>query len=54
MQTLDPAKSLKRNFGDKDEWRCLLRELHSEDALIYTEDRDEIVVPPPSADGDMN
>ena len=45
---LDPAKSLKRKFGDKDEWRAVLRLLHSEGAVNFDESRSEIVVPLPS------
>ena len=38
---LDPAKSLKRKFGDKDEWRAVLRLLHSEGAVNFDESRSE-------------
>ena len=45
LQKIDPAKSLKRKFGDKDEWRSMLGQLQDEGALTYNQDRDEIVVP---------
>ena len=51
VQQIDPAKSLKRKFGDKDEWRVVLQQLQEEGALSFTEDRDEIVVPLPIAAG---
>ena len=44
-ESIDPAKSLKRKFSDKDEWRFELRQLHDEGNLHFAEDRDEIVVP---------
>lgn len=46
---LDPAKSLKRKFPDKDEWRGILRQLQDEGELTFTEERDEIVIPLPAA-----
>ena len=45
VQSIDPVKSLKRKFGDKDEWRSVLGQLQDEGALTYNRDRDEIVVP---------
>ena len=48
VQQIDPAKSLKRKFGDKDEWRRLLKLLQDDGALTYDESCDEIVVPVPS------
>ena len=45
---IDPAKSLKRKFGDKDEWRRVLQQLQDEGALTYNGDHDEIVVPLPA------
>ena len=48
VQQIDPAKSLKRKFGDKDEWRRLLKLLQDDGALTYDELCDEIVVPVPS------
>ena len=45
---IDPAKTLKRKFGDKDEWRIVLRQLQTEGMLSLTEERDEIVVPLPT------
>ena len=45
VQQEDPAKTLKRKFGDKDEWRLLLRQLQDAGTLSYDEDRDEIIVP---------
>ena len=41
VQQIDPAKSLKRKFGDKDEWRVVLQQLQEEGALSFTEDRDD-------------
>ena len=49
VQQIDPAKSLKRKFPDKDEWRGILRQLQDEGELTFTEDRDEIVIPLPAA-----
>ena len=46
---IDPAKSLKRKFPDKDEWRAILRQLQDAGELTFTEDRDEVVVPLPAA-----
>ena len=37
-------KTLKRKFGDKDEWRIVLRQLQTEGMLSFTEERDEIIV----------
>ena len=45
VQQIDPAKSLKRKFGDKDEWRNLLHQLQEEGTLVYNESCDEIAVP---------
>ena len=45
---IDQAKTLKRKFGDKDEWRIVLRQLQTEGMLSFTEERDEIVVPLPT------
>ena len=47
--SFDPAKSLKRKFPDKDEWRGILRQLQDEGELTFTEERDEIVIPLPAA-----
>jgi hypothetical protein len=49
VQQIDPAKSLKRKFGDKDEWRAVLRQLQEEGTLMFTEGCDEILVPLPTA-----
>ena len=49
VQQIDPAKSLKRKFPDKDEWRGILRQLQDEGELTFTEDRGEIVIPLPAA-----
>ena len=49
VQQIDPAKSLKRKFPDKDEWRGILRQLQDEGELTFTEERDEIVIPLPAA-----
>ena len=45
VQQVDPAKTLKRKFGDTDEWRLLLRQLQDAGTLSYDETRDETVVP---------
>ena len=45
VKQVDSAKSLKRKFGDKDEWRNLLHQLQEEGTLVYNESCDEIAVP---------
>ena len=49
VQNIDPVKSLKRKFPDKEEWRGILRQLQDEGELTFTEERDEIVIPLPAA-----
>jgi hypothetical protein len=48
VQQIDPAKPLKRKFGDKDEWRVVLQQLQTDGMLSFTEERDEIAVPLPT------
>ena len=48
VMQIDPAKRLKRKFGDKDEWRTVLRQLQADSMLSFTEECDEIVVPLPT------
>ena len=39
------ADTLKRAFGDKEEWRQALAKLAAEGHLSYVQESDEIVVP---------
>ena len=47
VQQAPVAKMLKLTFGDRDEWKRTLGELHTEGKLIYNQDRDEIIMPKP-------